>query len=267
MLAQLFGTQSAVEADRHRGGVSDRIPERFSGLARQGTAAGVGDRTGDDQRQFAAGFPEQLLAGVDRRLGVQGVEHGFEQEQVGAAARQATDRVEVIGGETVEIDVAETRIVDVRRQRAGAAGRPDGAGDKAGPVTAGLELVDGLAGEAGRRLVELRYQPFGAVVALRHGGRIERVRADHVRPGFQVGPVDVPDHVRPRQAQQVVVPLERLRVVPERVVAVIRLRQLAGLDHRAHRAIENQDALAQRLPEAFLRFVLVQVSSPTSTDY
>jgi hypothetical protein len=71
------------------------------------------------------------LHGEDRRLGVEGVEDGFDQDQVGAAFDQAFGGLDVVFHQFIEGDVAVAGVVDVRGHRAGAAGRAEHAGDEA----------------------------------------------------------------------------------------------------------------------------------------
>ena len=129
--AQLAGAEGAVQADRNRLGVGHGVPERFGGLAGQGTAGGVGDGAGNHDRQFDAQLFEHALHGEDRRLGVEGVEDGFDQDQVGAAFDQAFGGFGVVFHQLIEGHVAVAGVVHVRRQRAGAAGRAEHAGDEA----------------------------------------------------------------------------------------------------------------------------------------
>ncbi|MCW0424712.1 hypothetical protein NB713_002655 [Xanthomonas sacchari] len=81
--------------------------------------------------------------------------------------------------------------------------------------------------------------------------------------------VDLGDHLRPGQQQQVVVALQivalrrvvaagavhvpGLRVVAlgETLAAIVGLLQPMALDHRAHRAIDDQDPLGQGLQQRF----------------
>ncbi len=84
MRAHRLGAERAVEADGEGAGVADRVPEGGRGLAGEGAAGEVGDGAGDHDRQ-AAGLGEDLLAGEDRGLGVERVEDGLDQDQVGAA--------------------------------------------------------------------------------------------------------------------------------------------------------------------------------------
>jgi len=63
--------------------------------------------------------------------------------------------------------------------------------------------------------------------------------------------MDLADHVRPRQDQQVVVALEIVPMIPESLAAEIRFRQPIPLDHRPHRAIEEEDACGEKRMQAF----------------
>ena len=95
----------------------------------------------------------------------------------------------------------------------------------------------------GGRAIDLEHLALHAVVRLRNAGRAERVRLDDVRAGREVFVVNRPNDLRLREDEQVVVALQVMRVVVE-APAEVRLRQLALLDHRLHRAIHDQDALA-----------------------
>ncbi len=127
---QLAGTQGAVEAHGNRLGVGHGVPERFGGLARQGTAGGVGDGAGNHDRQLNIQFLEHALHGEDRGLGIEGVENGFDQDQVGTAFDQAFGGLGVVFHQFIEGHVAVAGVVHVGRQRAGAAGRAEHACDE-----------------------------------------------------------------------------------------------------------------------------------------
>ena len=131
MGAQVFGAERAVEADGGGPGVPHRIPERFRQLARQQAAGFVGDGAGDHHGHVdAAGFGD-LGDGVERGLGVQRVEDGFDQQQVGAAVEQAVDLLAIGLAQVVEGDGAVAGVGDVGRDRGGAVGRAERAGDEA----------------------------------------------------------------------------------------------------------------------------------------
>ena len=65
--------------------------------------------------------------------------------------------------------------------------------------------------------------------------------------------VDVRDDVGPRQDQHVEVALEIVAVMPEPLAAKIRLGELTTLNHRPHRAIEDENALGEQPTKPLLR--------------
>ncbi|MCY1284935.1 hypothetical protein D9M70_338560 [compost metagenome] len=251
--AQVLGAEGAVQAHGDRLGVAHRVPEGFGGLPRQGAAGGVGDGAGNHDRQLEAQFLEHALHGEDRRLGVQGVEDGLDQDQVRAALDQAAGGLGVVLHQLVEGDVAVAGVVHVRGDGAGTAGRAEHAGDEARPVRRLQGLGIGhLAGQARAFDVQLVDQLFHAVVGLGHAGGVEGVGLEDVRAGVQVGLLDGLDHVRAAQQQQVVVALHVARPVGEAGAAVVLFLQLVALDHGAHAAVEDQDALFERLLQGLL---------------
>ncbi len=245
---QLAGAQGAVEAHGNRLGVADRVPERFGGLARQGAAGGVGDGAGDHDRQFEAQLFEYTLHGKDRGLGVEGVENGFDEDQVRAAFDQALGGLGVVLHQFIEGHVAVAGVVHIRRQRAGTAGRAEHAGDEAWLVRRLQGLgVGHLARDAGTFYVQLVGERLHAVIGLGHLGGVEGVGFEDVGAGIQVRLLDGGDDVRTAEQQQVVVTPDVARPVGKPFAAVVLFFQLIALDHRAHAAVEDQDAFLEGL--------------------
>ncbi len=242
--AHVARAQRAVEADRQRTGVAYGVPERLGDLTRERTTGGVGDRAGDDHRPAALLLLEERLDREDRGLGVEGVEDRLDHEQVGTAVDQAARGDQVGVGELVERDVAGAGVVDVGRDRGGARGRAERAGDPARPVVGG-DGVGGRAGQPRGLVVELVGQVLEAVVGQRDRGGVERVGLDDVRAGPEVLLVDRADDVRLRDRQQVVVADQVAGVVGEALPAVAGLVGAVTLDRGAHRAVEHHDPLAQ----------------------
>ena len=90
------------------------------------------------------------------------------------------------------------------------------------------------------------------VVGLRNASRIEGIGLDDVGARFQKSMVNVADHVRPGQRQQIVVALDIAGVVAQSarfLTSIVGLVELARLDHRAHGAIENQNPLLEQFGE------------------
>ena len=90
--------------------------------------------------------------------------------------------------------------------------------------------------------VHLEGDVLHAVVGLRHPRRRKGVGFDDVGAGPQVVEVDVADDVGLCQHQKIVVSAHVLRPVLEPFTAEFRLFQAVRLDHRAHGAVEHQDA-------------------------
>ena len=74
--------------------------------------------------------------------------------------------------------------------------------------------------------------------------------------------MDALDHVRAREHEQVVVALQVARVVGEALAAEVGLGEPVPLDHRAHRAVEHEDALAQQGGERRRRWLEASRSPP-----
>ena len=207
--AHLLGAERAVEADRERLRMTQRVPEGRRSLTRKGASREIGDGAGDHHRQPEASLFEHLLDRIERRLGVQRVEDRLDEENVGAAVDEAARRLAIGLGEIVEGHGAEARIVDVRRDRRGAVGRPDGAGDEARPARIGGEgRVAGLARAPRTFDVEIVGGALEVIVGLRDGRRREGVGLDDVRTRRQILGVNAADDVRPGNRQEIVVALQ-----------------------------------------------------------
>ena len=117
MLAQVGGAERAIEAERQRADVVERVPEGFRRLSGQRAAGRVGDRAGNHHWQsvatLATGFFEELFDGEQRRLGVERVEDRFDEQDVGAAIGQAANRLAVVLDQFVKAGVAKARVVHV----------------------------------------------------------------------------------------------------------------------------------------------------------
>ncbi len=240
--------EGTVQADAERPGVLHRDVERVERLARERAAAAVGDRHRNHQRQADAAGRERGIDPDQRRFRVERVEDRLEQQDVGAAVDQSERLLGVGVAHGVEGRRAERRVVDVGRDRERAIGRAHRAGDESRAVGRPRRpLVDHAAGDARALDVDFVGQRFEAVVGLRDRGGGERVGLDDVGAGLQILPVDGGDIVGPRQHQQIAVALEVGAVRLEAVAAKGVVAQLQPLNHRAHRAVEDEDALGEQL--------------------
>ena len=205
MRPQILGAERAVEADGDRLCVPHRIPERFRQLARQQAAGFVGDGARDHHGHINAAFASDFGDGVERSLGVQRVEDGLDQQQVGAAVEQAIDLFAIGLAQIVKGDGAIAGIGYIRRDRRGAVGRTQRAGDKARLAVFGAYPLGSGAREFGAIAIELIGEVRHVVVGLRDRGRGEGVGRDDVGAGAQIIGVDIFDRLRLGQDQQIVV--------------------------------------------------------------
>ena len=95
-----------------------------------------------------------------------------------------------------------------------------------------------------------------AVVSLRDALSVERVRFDDVCARFEITSMNGQDHVGTRDGQNVVVALERVfvRVEFELLATKVVLVEFIALDHRAHRSVDDENAVGERL-EKFILYV------------
>ena len=88
--------------------------------------------------------------------------------------------------------------------------------------------------------------------ALRDAGRAEGIRLDDVRASLQKPAMDVADHLRLSQGEQVAVVQQVLRRVLESLAADVRFLHAVGADRRAHRAIDDGDPTLEDLLKRML---------------
>ena len=247
MRAHGIGAQRAIEADGEGIGVAHRIPERLRCLAGERAAGKVGDRARDHDRQVDALFLEHLAGGEDRRLGVERIEDGFDQDDVGAAIDQAAHLFGIGNPQIVEGDGAVAGIVDIGGNRGGAVGRPERTGDETALAVDRLGTAQRPLGEARAVAVQLIDHVFHGVVGLGDGGRGEGIRLDDIGAGHGIAKMDFLDRRRLGQGQQVVVALLVAGAAAETVAAKMILPEAEPLDLRAHGPIEDEDTLTRRL--------------------
>ena len=225
--------------------MAHRMPEGGRRLAGKRAPRAVGDRARDHQRQANAALGERLKAGEDRRLGVERVENGLDQDEVGAAVDEAADLLAVGDAQLVEGDRAEAGIVDVGRQRSGAVRRPQRAGDEAAPAVRLFRLDRRPPRQSRPVAIEFIDQVLHAVVGLRDRGRGEGVGLENVRARQRVGEMDVFDRLRLGQGQKIIVALQWRSQAMKTFAAEVASRRAQALDLGAHRSVDQQNPLAR----------------------
>ena len=256
MRAHLLAAEGAVHADTERLSVADGVPERFGRLARECAARGVGDRARDHQRQAETAGRKGFVDGEEGGLEHERVEDRFAEQEVRAGVDECIDLFAVGVAHLDERHVALGGIVDVAGHRERLVRGADGTSDKsifAG--MGGLEGIHRLAGDLHGGSIEFADEMAHLVVGEGDRGSVKGVRLEDVGPRLEVGAVDVADDLGLSDDEEVVVTLELTGVVGEARAAVVRFLQLELLDHGAHRAVEEDDALTQEGLKALARWV------------
>ena len=235
----------AVQAHRQRLGVAHAVPEGADGLAAEDAAGGVGDRAADDQRQALAAGLKVFVDRKQRRLGVEGVEYRLDQQHIAAAFDQRLHLLQVGCAQIFKAGVARPWVVDVGAD-AGGLGRGAERADHIARMLGRAVLVAGRARQPRRLQVHLGGQMGHVVVGLGHRGGAKGVGLDQVGATGQIAFVDVGNQIGPGQAEQLVVAFDVLVEVLEALAPVLRLAELEALDHGAHGAVKNGNALAQK---------------------
>ena len=231
------------------------VPESGHRLAAENAPGGIGHGAADDEWEALARLLEKLINCEQGGFGVQGVKNGLDQQHVGPAFHQRLNLLKVSRPQFLKIHIACAGVVHIGAD-AGSFGRgAQGPHHVAGMVWRG-ELVCRRAGDAGRGHVHLVGQIGHVVVRHGHRGGPESVGFDQVCTGGQVFFVDVADHVRPGQRQQLVValyvPMEVFETVSLAIrpavtrATVLRFGQFEALHHGAHRAVQDDDAFLQK---------------------
>ncbi len=239
----LLGAERAVDADREQVVVGDRGVDRLDVLARQRAARAIRDRHRRDHGHPPGAAVEQLGDRVQRRLHVERVDVGLGQQQVDAALEQRLGLRAVGRDQLVERDRAEAGVVDVGRQGRGLGGRPDRAGDEARLAVGALGALGGAAGDLGGGEVDVGDVVAHLVVLGRDRVGTEGVGLDDVGAGLEELEVDVLDRRGLGEHQQVVEAAQAGAVAGEAIAAERRLVEPQRLDHRPHRAVEDDDAV------------------------
>jgi hypothetical protein len=188
--------------------------------------------------------------GEERRLGVQRVEDRLHHQEIGPAVQEPPGLLPVGLHQLLEGDAPVPRVVHIRGHGGGVVRGSQDPRHPAGAVRGGgSEGVRLLPGQPGRGHVDVVHIRLHPVVGHGHPGGGEGVGLQDVGARLQVGPVDGPDDVRAGDPQEVVVPLQRLRVVRPPLAPEVRLIQLVALDHGPHGPVQHQDAPGEGVSE------------------
>src|SRR4029077_1676260 len=202
---------------------------------------------------------------------VQRVEDCFDQEKVDTSFDERTDLIEIRLAQLIECDGAKTGIIQIGRN-----GRSHGEGaDRPAdePAFAGLLGCSVCRMPRNRRGCQIHFANERAKIDIVHDpvkeflilppafwlalkkkivetncGRAKRVGFDDIGPCFEVSGMNFLDHLGLSQVQQLEAAFEIFSLpVAEFFSAVIVFGQFPALNHGAHRAVEDDDALVEQL--------------------
>src|SRR5439155_19657614 len=109
------------------------------------------------------------------------------------------------------------------------------------------------AGKLGGRFVQLEGMLLKSKVGEADGCCVKRTCLDNVRPGVEVGAMDLLDHAGLREHEHIGAVLQGLRMATEARAAIVLFSRLTRVDQRAHRAVEKKDALGEQLLQQMAR--------------
>ena len=220
--------------------------ERLDRLPGKRAAAHIGQRTGNHHRNPGLALARKFPDGKDRRLRIQRIEKGFDQDQVGPPVDQSPHLIVISLLQFVERNRAGSRTVYIGRDRRRTVTRSDGSRNE--PRLRGVRERKTVGRRTGQRsgctanVVNVKIEHL---VGQRKCVRIERIGRNNIGASLQVSLMDFGQDIGPRQRKRLVAPFERHRPVSEHIASVILLTQAIGLHHRAQTAVQHQDTAGQ----------------------
>ena len=241
--AYLVAAQRAVyphaqQRDMRHGGA-----ERLDRLPRKVAPAHVHRRERGDYGDARADFVEYGFNGVQRRLRVERIEDGFDEQNIRAAVQQPARLLGVVRRQLVERDFAVGGVVHVWRYGQGFVRGPHAAGDETGLARVLFgELACGVLRHLRGVSVQLVNAGFQAELRQPAARGGEGVGGENVRARFEIAPLRLAHHVGLRQNERVDAAAQIAVVIREYRAAIVRLRQIQRLQHHPPRPVHDHDA-------------------------
>ena len=222
------------------------VPKGGDGLPAQNAARRIGDGAADDERQaFAAGL-KKLVNREQRGLGIERVKNRLDQQHITTALHQRLHLLKIGRTQLLKAHIARTGVVHIGADTGGFGRGAKCAHHKAGFAWCG-KFVARRTCQPGGLQVHLSGQMGHLVVGLGHRGGAKGVGLHQVCTGRQIAFVNVLNHVGAGEGEQLVVALHVAPKIGKALAPVLRFVQLEALDHGAHCAVQNYDALAQNV--------------------
>ena len=173
-------------------------------------------------------------------FGIECVENRLDQNNIRAAFNQTSCGVAIGLAQLVIGNVAQARIVYIRRDGTCPIGRADGTGYIARPRRVfGFHRIASLTRQFCALNIQLIGQAFHIVISLRDGGGGKRIGFDNIAARFQKHGVNIANNIGLGERQQIIITSHIGVVIGKPRAAIGRLIKLMTLNHRAHCAVEH----------------------------
>ena len=252
MGAELFRAECAVDPHAHQIGVGDALPAGFDRL-RGERSAPLKHRERGHHRNPHSLLAKHLINRKQAGLEHQRVKRRFRQQEIDAPFEQRHHLLLVVFHHLIVGDIAVARIGDIAGDRELLVGGADRAGDKPGTIGGfGGGGISRLAGELGGGEIQLAHPISQAKVGQGQMRGAKRIGFHDVGARLEVGGVDPPDRVPLREHQNIDAVFQVARMIAKHLAAEALLVEREGMHHRAHGAIEHQDALGEEVAKELL---------------
>ena len=156
-------------------------------------------------------------------------------------------RLTIGDAQLIETHRAKAGVIHIGRERGGAVGGAYGAADKAPAPILRFSKLRRFARKSRAGSVEIGDMGFEPVVSLRDAGGGKGVSLHHISARQKIGEMNVADGVGLGEIEKIVIAPQVALGVLETHAAKARFIQPQVLNHRAHGAVEYENALARGL--------------------
>ena len=155
------------------------------------------------------------------RFGVKRVENRFDQNNIRPALNQTARGFGIGFAQFVISHITHARVINIRRNRAGAIGRAERARHIAWPRCIGLlHRIAGLARQLGAFQIQLIGQMLHVIISLRNGGGRKCIGLNNITARREIGRVNVANNIRLGQRQQIIIPRNISVIIGETITAI-----------------------------------------------
>ena len=247
MREHLVRAERTVEPYREQVGMAYRGHKGIERLSREETAT-FGECNRQHDWHTAATLRHSLLGRIKGSFGIERIKNSLQEQHIYPALHERTHLLGIGRDKRIEVEVAESRVIDTGRHGTGLSGRSYRPCHKTG-LPGGRIVVGCTTRYLGCRTVYLPDMTFQPILRQRYGIGIERVCLYHIGTGRQICFVNLGYHLRGGKAQHIVTTSQLSFTVSKTIASEIFLFKGTALYHRTHSAIQYQHTAAQYIVE------------------